>query len=147
MKLHNRIVIDIESGNVIELDSFNYDGEIAFCKGGEAAQPYDSVAAQIVSGMRGPLGKAIKGDIIKNPFLDQASDQYKAAVADIRGGMAARGLEGSGIAIGSEQAALQKIVNQAQAQRAGQLTGVLGTASGAPTVSPATPGSGFMGMK
>jgi len=146
-KVYSKIVVDITTGDVIEAVPFDYDGEIAFCKGGEAAKPYDSVAAQIVKGMRGPLSGAIKQDIITNPFMDYGSQQYKQAVGDIRGGYGARGLEGSGIAVKGEQDALQKIASQVQAQRAGQLTGVLQTASGAPTVSAPTQGSGFMGMK
>ena len=149
MKVYNSVIIDITTGSVIQADSFDYDGEVAECKGGEAAKPYESVAGKIVGGkkIRGPLENALLGNIIKNPFLNQASDEYKQAEGDIRGGYGARGLEGSGIAVKGEQQALQKIVNQAEAQRAGQLNQLLGTAGGAPNLSAPTQGSGFMGMK
>ena len=143
----------METGETLEADSFEYDGEAAKCAGGGAKaikpQAFYSTASQIVGGMAPELGGAIRSDIITNPFLNRSSDLYKQSVADIRGGYGARGLEGSGIAIKGEQQALQKIVNEAAAARAGQLTGVLATASGAPSV--ATPqqqqGRGFMGLK
>ena len=143
----------METGETLEADSFEYDGEVAKCGGGGAKaskpQAFYSTASQLVGGVAQPLMGAISKDIITNPFLDRSSDLYKQSVADIRGGYGARGLEGSGIAIKGEQQALQKIVNEAGAQRAGQLTGILQTASGSPSV--ATPqqqqGRGFMGMK
>lgn len=149
MKLHKKVIIEIESGEVIADDVIEYGGPVAECKGGEAAKPYESTAGKIVGGkkIRGPLETALLGNIIKNPFTDYDSQQYKQAVADISGGYGARGLEGSGIAIKGEQNALQKIVSQTEAQRAGQLNQLLGTASGAPNLSAPTQGSGFMGMK
>lgn len=146
-QMYSKVVIDIATGNVIESEIFNYDGEIALCKGSEAPKPVNSVASNIVKGLQGPLSGALRKDIITNPFTDYGSQQYLQAVGDIRGGYGARGLEGSGIAIKGEQQALQKIAAQVQAQRAGQLTGILGTASGAPTVTPPQQGSGFLGLK
>ncbi len=151
MKIYNRVVIDISTGKTISYESFEYDGLVADCKGPSVSYPKPSysVASQIVKGLKDPLSGAIKQDIITNPFTNQASDEYKSAVANIRGGYGARGLEGSGIAVRGEQEALQKIVNQAEAQRAGQLIGVLGTASQSPSFPTGTPqqGGGFLGLK
>lgn len=155
MKLYSKIVIDIATGKQLFAESSDYEGEVAQC-GGKAPKPQFgkpaySVASQIVGGnLRQPLESAIQQDIITNPFTNRSSDQYKRAVSDIRGGYGARGLEGSGIAIRGEQDALQKIVNEAAAARAGQLTGVLATASGSPSFpsgANAPEGRGFMGMK
>jgi hypothetical protein len=149
VKIYTKIVIDIETSRELESESFNYDGEVVECKGPKTQQPqaFYSQASNIIRNIG--LKDALKKDILTNPFLDQSSDLYKQSVADIRGGYGARGLEGSGIAIKGEQDSLQKIVNQAQAQRAGQLIGILGTGSASPAV--ATPqqsqGSGFLGMK
>lgn len=146
-QMYSKVVIDIATGNIIESEIFNYDGEITLCKGAEAPKPVNSVSSNIVKGLRGPLSNALRKDIITNPFTDYGSQQYLQAVGDIRGGYGARGLEGSGIAIKGEQQALQKIVSQVQAQRAGQLTNILGTANSSPTVSPPQQGSGFLGLK
>jgi hypothetical protein len=141
MKIYNRIVIDIATGRTLEAASFEYNGRVAKCGGDEdSPSPVYSESSKIIHGLRGPLSGAIRKDIITNPFLDQASDLYKQSVGDIRGGYGARGLEGSGIAIKGEQDAMQKIVNQAEAQRAGQLTGLLATASGAPSFPAAQQG-------
>jgi hypothetical protein len=151
MKIYNSVTIDIATGKIVDEHSFDYVGEVAELKGPKTQQPvpYYSEASKIVKGMRAPLSGAIRQDIITNPFTDYGSQQYKQAVGDIRGGYGARGLEGSGIAIKGEQDALQKIASQVQAQRAGQLIGVLGTASGSPAVGTPTQsqGSGFMGLK
>jgi len=144
MKIYNKVVIDITSGNVIEADSFEYEGAIARCGGGGndmSQTPFYSVSSNIVRGLKGPLSGALRSDIITNPFTAQGSAEYKQAVGDIRGGYGARGLEGSGIAIKGEQGALKDIVSKVQAQRANQLIGLLGTASGAPSF-PSAPQQG-----
>ena len=151
MKIYNKVVVDIATGETIFEDSFTYVGEIAKCGGGGPevtfGKPAYSVASQIVGGpgIRAPLTGALNESIITNPFTDQASREYKQAVADIRGGYGARGLEGSGIAIQGEQKAMGDIAAKTQAQRAGQLIGLLGTASGAPSFpgGTATEGSKF----
>mgnify|MGYP001618261855 CR=1 FL=1 len=142
MKIYNKVIIDVETGKTIYEDSFEYGGVVAKCGGGggDSGKPAYSVASQIIKGMKGPLSGAVKQDIVTNPFMDYGSQQYKQAVSDIRGGYGARGLEGSGIAIKGEQGALQKIASQVQAQRAGQLVGLLGTASGAPSFPAASQG-------
>lgn len=145
MRIYNSITIEIATGKIVESTGFEYNGDVAKCggsDGGGAGSPSYSVSSKIIRGLAGPLSGAVSKNIIKNPFTDLASDQYKSAVADIRGGYGARGLEGSGIAIKGEQDALQKIVNQAQAARAGQLIGLLGTASGAPSFPSGQQGGG-----
>lgn len=143
MKVYRKIVIEIATGNIVEEDSFEYVGEVAKCGGGggDGGGPAYSVASNIIRRLSGPLSGAIKSDIITNPFTDFGSQQYKQAVSDIRGGYGARGLEGSGIAVKGEQDALQKIASQVQTQRAGQLTGLLGTASASPSF-PSSSGGG-----
>lgn len=37
MKIYNRVIIDMETGEVIEEDSFQYDGPVAECKGGSTS--------------------------------------------------------------------------------------------------------------
>jgi len=151
MKIYNKVVISIATGETIFEDSFDYVGEVAKCGGDspdvEFGKPAYSVAGQIVGspGIRSPLTGALRENIITNPFTDQGSREYKQAVADIRGGYGARGLEGSGIAIQGEQKALGDIVAKTNAQRAQQLVGLLGTASGAPSFpgGTATEGSKF----
>ena len=142
MKIYSKVIVDIETGETLFADAFEYSGEVVKCGGGGdgGSKPAYSVASQIIKGMKGPLSGAVKQDIVTNPFMDYGSQQYKQAVSDIRGGYGARGLEGSGIAIKGEQGALQKIASQVQAQRAGQLVGLLGTASGAPSFPAASQG-------
>lgn len=142
MKIYTKLVFNIATGEQLDADVFEYFGEIAKCGGGggDSPKPAYSVSSQIIKDMKGPLSGAVKQDIITNPFTDYGSQQYKQAVADVRGGYGARGLEGSGIAIKGEQDSLQKIASQVQAQRAGQLVGLLGTASGAPSFPAASQG-------
>jgi hypothetical protein len=153
MRIYSRIVVDIATGKTIESESFEYEGIVDELKGPSTSygKPAYSVASQIVGGkqIRDPLTGALRSDIITNPFTDAASREYKQAVADIRGGYGARGLEGSGIAIGGEQKAMGDIAAKTQAQRAGQLIAMLGTASNPPSFPQGTPqqGGGFMGLK
>lgn len=146
-RIYSRIVIDIASGDVIEAIAFDYDGNVASCKGAKAAKPVESAGSKIIAGLSGPISRAIEGDITNNPFTNPSSDIYKQTLANLRGGYGARGLEGSGIAVQGEQDALQKIVNQSQAQRAGQLTALVGAGSGSPVFAPQQQPSGFMGTK
>ena len=112
--------------------------------------PGYSAAGQIVgTDLREPLVGAIKDDIINDPFQNQASRQYQQTVSDLRSSYGARGLANSGIAIAGEQKALGDIQANAQAARAGQLTGILGTASSSPSYPNGTQKqpSGFLGLK
>jgi hypothetical protein len=152
MKIYNSVTIDIASGEIVSEQSFEYDGEVAELKGPKVSygKPAYSVASQIVGGkLRAPLTGALMHNIINNPYEDAASREYKQAVAGIRGNYGARGLEGSGIAIGGENQALGDIIAKTNAQRAGQLNTLLGTASASPSFPSGTPqqGGGFLGMK
>ena len=115
-------------------------------KYGPAAYP---VSQQIIgsAAIRGPLTSAISSDIINDPFANLASRQMTQAVQQIRGGYGARGLAGSGIAQKGETEAIQDLALKGAAQRAGQLTGLLGTASAPPSHPGGTPtqGGGFFG--
>jgi len=114
-------------------------------------KPGYSVASQIVGGdqLKGPLTDALQSDIINNPFLNQASREYQMA-SDANNAMyGARGLSNSGIAIQGQQQSLADIATKTQAQRAGQLVGLLGTASSSPSFPGGTSPTprGFMGLK
>lgn len=153
MKVYSKIVISMASGEVLESVSTDYTGPVALAKGPdvEFGKPGYSVASQIIKSdaIKGPLTNAIQGDIINDPFQNQASRQYQTTVDSLRNGYGARGLAGSGIAIQGEQQALNDIQLNAAAQRAGQLTGLLATASSSPSFpnGATKPGSGFMGLK
>lgn len=142
----------MKTSEVVEHDSYDYDGPVAVAKGSDVkfGKPGYSIASQIVNkDLRGPLAGAIKQDIITDPFQNAASQQYQTTVDSLRSGYGARGLANSGIAIQGEQDALKNIQLASQAQRAGQLTGVLATASSSPSFPSGTPqqGSGFLGLK
>jgi len=112
--------------------------------------PGYSPAGQIVGNdLRQPLVGAIQNDIINDPFQNQASRQYQQTVSDLRGSYGARGLANSGIAIAGEQKALGDIQANAQAARAGQLTGILATGSSSPSFPYGTQSQprGFLGLK
>jgi hypothetical protein len=47
MKIYDKIVIDMESGEVIEEDSHEYSGEVALCKGGTTVQAPQPTAEEI----------------------------------------------------------------------------------------------------
>ena len=114
-------------------------------------KPGYSQSSQIIAQpqISGPLTNAINQDIITNPFLDKASQDYQMA-SDANNAMyGARGLANSGIAIKGQQQSLDQIATDVQAQRAGQLTGLLGTASSSPSFPGGTSPTprGFMGLK
>ena len=153
MKVYTKIVI--LDGKVIEEQSHEYEGPVSLAGGGGAKVQYGkpgySEASQIVSSpeIEGPLKGAIQSDIITNPFLNQASKEYQMA-SDANNSMyGARGLANSGIAIQGQQQSLADIATKMQAQRAGQLVGLLGTASSSPSFPGGTSPTprGFMGLK
>jgi hypothetical protein len=114
-------------------------------------KPGYSTSSQIVGNQQiaQPLTNALQQDIINDPFQNQASRQYQLA-SDANNAMyGARGLAGSGIAITGQQQSLNDIATNEQAQRAGQLTGILGTASSSPSFPGGTSPTprGFMGLK
>ena len=114
-------------------------------------KPGYSTSSQIIGNepIKTPLTNAIQQDIITNPFLDKASQDYRLA-SDANNAMyGSRGLANSGIAIQGQQNALNQIATDVQAQRAGQLTGLLGTASSSPSFPGGTSPTprGFMGLK
>lgn len=47
MRVHERVVIDIESGKVIEEQGYDYDGPVAECKGGTTVQAPQPTAEEI----------------------------------------------------------------------------------------------------
>jgi len=114
-------------------------------------KPGYSTASQIIGSdeIRPQLTGAIQDSIINNPFTNQASREYQLTQDALRGSYGARGLANSGIAIQGEQNALSDIMLKSQAQRAGQLTGLLGTASSSPSFPGGTSPQprGFMGLK
>lgn len=115
------------------------------------ASPSYSAAANIISDQynNGNFKNALQNDIVNDPFMNQASRQYQLA-SDANNGMyGARGLANSGIAIAGQQQNLNDILLNEQAQRAGQLTGLLATASSSPSFATGTPNQprGFLGLK
>ena len=153
MKIYSKLVLDSDF-NTIEEQSYEYEGPVALAGGGSKVQygkPGYSQASQIIGSpeIAGPLKTAIGNDIINNPFADAASREYQLA-SDANNSMyGARGLANSGIAIQGQQAALSDIALKEQAQRAGQLVGLLGTASSSPSFPGGTSPTprGFMGLK
>ena len=151
MKVYSKIVLGPDF-DVLEEISTEYTGPVAEAKGSSVKYPKPSYSAagQIIMGdLRQPLTGALKDSIINNPFTDASSREYQLAQDSIRGSYGARGLANSGIAIQGEQQALSDIALKSQAQRANQLTGILGTGSSSPSFPGGTPqqGSGFLGLK
>jgi len=151
MKIYSKLVLG-SNFDVIEEISTEYAGPVVEAKGSDVkfGKPGYSEASQIVKNdLHDPLVAGIKQDILTNPFANQASQEYQLAQNSIRGGYGARGLAGSGIAVQGEQDALKDLLLKSEAQRAGQLTGVLATASSSPSFPSGTPnqGSGFLGLK
>ena len=150
MKVHKKLVIKIETGEILDSISDNYEGPVALAKGAKVAygKPGYSVSSQIVGGLQGLPG-ALNDTIINNPFTDASRAEYQDVVSGIRGNYGARGLANSGIAIKGENTALTDIALKSQAQRAAQLTGLLGTASSSPSFPGGTSPTprGFMRLK
>jgi hypothetical protein len=115
---------------------------------GKASQPEMSPAGGIVQGLSGPLSEAIQTQIL-NPDAQNAltGRMVQGATQAVRGGYAARGLAGSGIAQAGEEQAVQDILLKAGAQQAQNVIGVLGAGSGAPSYAPQATPRGFMGLK
>jgi hypothetical protein len=148
MKVYSKIVIDIATGQPVESLAYEYSGPVAQAKGSTAASPSMPASGRILlRDLRQDLSPAIRQDIINDPFRNEASVQYRDTMNQIRGSYGARGLAGSGIAIEGEQRAIGDIQAKAQAQRAGQLTNILATGSGAPTSIAGSQPRGFMGLK
>ncbi len=152
MKIYTKIVLD-SNLNVTEEESYEYEGPLAEAKGStvQYGKPGYSEASKIVASpeISGPLTGALNSDIINNPFMNQASREYQLA-SDANNSMyGARGLANSGIAIQGQQSSLADIATKTQAQRAGQLVGILGTASSSPSFPGGTSPTprGFMGLK
>lgn len=154
MKVYTKVVLNIADGRPVAVESYEYEGPVALAGGGPRVsygKPGYSVASQIIrqDQIKKPLTEAISGSIIDNPFQNAASREYQTTVDSLRGSYGARGLANSGIAVQGEQQALSDIQLKAQAQRAGQLTGLLGTASSSPSFPGGTAPQprGFMGLK
>ena len=154
MKVYTKIVINMAEACVVSEESYEYEGPVALAGGGSKVQygkPGYSQASQIIGSpeIAGPLKTAIGNDIITNPFMNQASREYQMASDASNSMYGARGLAGSGIAIQGQQQALSDIATKTQAQRAGQLVGLLGTASSSPSFPGGTSPTprGFMGLK
>jgi hypothetical protein len=153
MKVYEKLVLD-EAGNVLEEISKDYSGPIAECSPKSPkpkfAPPGYSPAGEIIrEDLREPLVGSIKDSIINNPFMDAASREMQTTTDAIRGSYGARGLANSGIAVQGENQAISDIMLKSQAQRAGQLTGILATGASSPSYASQQerPGKGFMGMK
>jgi hypothetical protein len=153
MKIYSKLVLD-EAGNVLEEISKDYSGPVAQCspkspKPQFAPAKYSAAGEMIREDLREPLGGAIKDSIINNPFLDASSREMQTTTDAIRGSYGARGLANSGIAVQGENQAISDIMLKSQAQRAGQLTGIMATGSSSPSFAgqQERPGKGFMGMK
>ncbi len=151
MKVYTRIIINIEDGRPVAVESFDYDGEIAELKGPSAPKPVTSPSGRIVRNLYGG-GKGLLADSLKGILSNPGDDPFTQRQLDVltqrtRGGFGARGLAGSGIATQAEQQAQSDFLLNRGEQKQGQAISILGTGSGSPSVVPGSTPRGFMGLK
>lgn len=132
MKLFTKVVLDIETGEQLEAESFEYSGPVAECKGGSGAKTEQGQADRIVGDLydNGPLKPALYS--VLNPT---SQDEYAKLAGDkllsqVRGGFGARGLTNSGIAIQQEQDQLSKLYADLTLGKEKAVLGALGSGGG-----------------
>ena len=117
---------------------------------GKASKPELSPTGRILDypHMQGVLGAAVENQVL-NPDAQNALTQrmIEGGISAVRGGYAARGLAGSGIAQRGENEVASDILLKAGQQQAQNVIGVLGAGSGAPSYAPQPTPRGFMGLK
>jgi len=162
--IYNKLVIDMTTGDVIESESFDYDGPVAEAKGGPSSQSSSnptymipSLIPDIEKGARYSITGPASGQEVSVPWYSISGENQpysipqtltdinmNRAIHQIRGGYGARGLEGSGISQVGEEQAVGQIALQGQQQAATNLTNLL--AAGTGQTSKATSGGGGGGM-
>lgn len=77
MKIYNKVVIDMVSGDVIEEDSFEYDGAIAECKGGSSQTKTEYVQS--------PEQRQVFAEVL--PIIQEMAAQRGEVLWDVAAGM------------------------------------------------------------
>ena len=149
MRITKKIVIKINTGEVLEHEWMDYNGPTAQCGGsGGTPKPQTSPGGDIIKGLSGPISGAISGQILdptNNANLTKRT--MDLAVQNSNAQFGARGLAGSGIAQrGAEQAGTDAALAGAQQQQQA-LIGLLGAGSGSPVFAPQQPPRGLFGLK
>lgn len=150
MKIYNRVVIDIVTGEVLAEDVVEYDGALAMAGGG-GSSGQKSQPSYILPGLLPGIQDAATRSIINPAMGNETTIPYTTSVGgrgaytvpmtltdinmnrainQVRGGYAARGLANSGIAIGGEQNAIGQLALQGQQQQAQNLTNLLSAGTG-----------------
>ena len=154
MKIYQKILINVDSGEIIESINYNYNGPIAHCGsgggGGGSGKPFYSPAGSIVTSLWGKGGGPL-GGALKSVLSPTSTDAYAKLAAQrltnqTRAGYGARGLANSGISIQGEQDALAGLDAQLAMQKEALVPQVLGTGNLPPSFAPVQQGgSGIFG--
>jgi len=117
--------------------------------GGGTPKPQFGPTANIIKTLAPQLTDALKTQLIAGPKQAEslANREIQQATQAVRGGYAARGLAGGGIAQAGETQAASDIAMQVGQQYANQLIGVGQLGTGSPSYAPQQQPRGFLGMK
>lgn len=114
-------------------------------------KPQFGPTAQIIGDLKAPLKSALYENLIgPGAFATTgklAEREIQQATQAVRGGYAARGLAGSGIAQAGEQQASSDISQQVGQQYAQNLIGVASLGTGGPSYAPQQQPRGLFGLK
>ena len=87
MKIYRKLIIDIETGETLYEDSFEYDGAVAGCKKGEGSEPSIGQAPQsfqqmsVFNTLWPTLAQGLQGNLpqLQNPFQTGWFDQWSGS--------------------------------------------------------------------
>ena len=125
-------------------------GQRRHCSGGSSApKPQFGPTADIIKKLSPQLTTALGTQLVAGPEQagSLAQREIQQATQAVRGGYAARGLAGSGIAQAGETQAASDIAMQVGQQYANQLIGVGQLGTGSPSYAPQQQPRGLFGMK
>ena len=150
MKVYTQIVIDIKTGQQVVAESYDYNGDVALCKGDEPKRE-DSASGKVVRDLYGRRGGGPLGGSLRNILANPGDDPFTQRQLDVltqrsRAGMGARGLASSGIGLESEQNVQRDFLLNRGEQKQNQAISILGAGGTAPQLSQSQP-RGFMGLK
>ena len=145
MKIIKKIVINLNNNQIIEEDSFDYNGPIAHCGGGKPPDPQTSPGGEIIKQLQGPLVANIQKYILGSGTEQLTNRAIQQGVNASNAQYGLRGLEGSGIAVKGTQEVASDIGLKGAQQQAQNLIGLVGAGAGAP-IAPQQP-KGIFGLK
>ncbi len=84
MKIYTKVVIDIESGKVLETESFDYEGEVALCCGGGDAPSPTRAERRLQRGQRDILEQQREDTALMRPFVLEGMGLIEGADGELR---------------------------------------------------------------